>query len=110
MSGSNVPSLASVSAADGVYCFSFQMMNEELEQCGGEVLLRRLEPLKVAADLQKNWVDLGIAVHSRHKDLSGKMPPELKVLMKINKNCNQLCQQYRIRLSGENGEKWFCLP
>ncbi|XP_066481217.1 axonemal dynein light chain domain-containing protein 1 isoform X2 [Tiliqua scincoides] len=80
-----------------------KMLNEELEQCGGDVLLRRLEPLKVAADLQKHWVDLGIAVHSRHKDLNGTMPPELKMLMKINKNSNQLCQQYRIRLSGENG-------
>lgn len=86
------------------------MLNEELEQCGGEVHLRRLEPLKVAADLQKHWVELGIAVHSRHKDLNGKMPPELKVLIKINKNCNQLCQQYHMRLSGENGEKWSGLP
>lgn len=86
------------------------MLNEELGQYGGNTLLVRQEPLKTVADLQKQWVDLGILVLGRHKDLHGKMPPWLKMLEEINRNSNNLCEQYRIRINGENGEKLLGLP
>ncbi|XP_053100162.1 axonemal dynein light chain domain-containing protein 1 isoform X2 [Hemicordylus capensis] len=80
-----------------------KMLNEELEQLGGDMLLMRQEPLKTAASLQKQWMELGIAVLSRHKDLNGMMPPELKTLEEIDKSSNYLWQQYSIRIGGENG-------
>nr|XP_020645446.1 axonemal dynein light chain domain-containing protein 1 [Pogona vitticeps] len=80
-----------------------KMLNEELAQYGGNMILVRQEPLKTVADLQKQWVDLGISVLGRHKDLHGKMPPWLKMLEEINRNSNNLCEQYRIRICGENG-------
>ncbi|XP_061490212.1 axonemal dynein light chain domain-containing protein 1 isoform X2 [Rhineura floridana] len=80
-----------------------KMLNEELAQFGGDMLLVRQEPLKAAADLQKRWVELGVAMHGRHRDLKGKMPPELKTLEKINRYSNTLCEQHRIRIGGENG-------
>uniref|UniRef100_A0A8D2JKU7 Axonemal dynein light chain domain-containing protein 1 n=1 Tax=Varanus komodoensis TaxID=61221 RepID=A0A8D2JKU7_VARKO len=89
----------------GTLCFSFQILNEELAQYGGDVLLVRQEPLQTAAKLQKQWVELGLGVLARHKDLHGKMPSQLKMLEEVNKNSNRLCEQYRIRIHGENGEK-----
>ncbi|XP_025025117.1 axonemal dynein light chain domain-containing protein 1 [Python bivittatus] len=80
-----------------------KMLNDELAQYGGDVLLLRQEPLKIAIKLQKQWVDLGVALHGRHKDLYGKMPPELKMLEEVNKDCNHLSEQYRTRINGENG-------
>ncbi|XP_062990267.1 axonemal dynein light chain domain-containing protein 1 [Elgaria multicarinata webbii] len=80
-----------------------KMLNEELGQYGGDVLLARQEPFKTAAKLQRQWVELGVAVLGRHKDLHGKMPPQLKMLEEINKNTNKLCEQHRIRTNGENG-------
>ncbi|XP_063154544.1 axonemal dynein light chain domain-containing protein 1 [Candoia aspera] len=80
-----------------------KLLNDELAQYGGDVLLWRQEPLKIATKLQKQWVDLGVALHGRHKDLHGKMPPELKMLEEINKDCNHLSEQYRTRINGENG-------
>ncbi|KAJ7332029.1 hypothetical protein JRQ81_014209 [Phrynocephalus forsythii] len=80
-----------------------KMLNEELAQYGGNMLLVRQEPLKTVADRQKQWVDLGISVLGRHKDLHGKMPPWLKMLEEINRSSNNLCEQYRIRINGENG-------
>nr|XP_060630424.1 axonemal dynein light chain domain-containing protein 1 [Anolis sagrei ordinatus] len=80
-----------------------KILTEELALYGGEMLLVRQEPLKTAANLQKQWVDLGLAVLGRHKDLHGKMPPELKKLEEINKKSNTLCEEYRRRMGGENG-------
>ncbi|XP_044295169.1 axonemal dynein light chain domain-containing protein 1 isoform X4 [Varanus komodoensis] len=80
-----------------------KILNEELAQYGGDVLLVRQEPLQTAAKLQKQWVELGLGVLARHKDLHGKMPSQLKMLEEVNKNSNRLCEQYRIRIHGENG-------
>uniref|UniRef100_A0A8C3SUZ3 Uncharacterized protein n=1 Tax=Chelydra serpentina TaxID=8475 RepID=A0A8C3SUZ3_CHESE len=81
------------------------MLNEDLEQYGGELLLMKKETLKTAADLQKRWTELGQTVLSRHKDINGMLPPELRVMEEINKCTNELCQQYSIRINGENGKK-----
>ncbi|XP_028588208.2 axonemal dynein light chain domain-containing protein 1 isoform X1 [Podarcis muralis] len=80
-----------------------KMLNEELAQFGGEILLLRQEPLTAAINLQKQWVDLGLVVHGRHKTLKGRMPVELKMLERINKQTTLLCEQYRIRICGDNG-------
>ncbi|XP_067388632.1 axonemal dynein light chain domain-containing protein 1 isoform X2 [Emydura macquarii macquarii] len=79
------------------------MLNEDLEQYGGEVLLMKKETLKTAANLQKRWTELGQTVLSRHKDMNGVLPPELRAMEKINERANELCQQYSIRINGENG-------
>ncbi|KAM7162150.1 axonemal dynein light chain domain-containing protein 1 [Macrochelys suwanniensis] len=79
------------------------MLNEDLEQYGGELLLMKKETLKMAADLQKRWTELGQTVLSRHKDINGMLPPELRAMEEINKCTNELCQQYSIRINGENG-------
>lgn len=81
------------------------MLNEDLEQYGGEVLLMKKETLKTAANLQKRWTELGQTVLSRHKDINGVLPPELKAMEEINERTNELCQQYSIRINGENGKK-----
>lgn len=81
------------------------MLNDELSQYGGDVLLLRQEPLKMATKLQKQWVDLGVALHGRHKDLQGRRPVESKMLEEINKDCSHLIEQYCTRVNGENGKK-----
>ncbi|XP_034265595.1 axonemal dynein light chain domain-containing protein 1 [Pantherophis guttatus] len=80
-----------------------KMLNDELSQYGGDVLLLRQEPLKMATKLQKQWVDLGVALHGRHKDLQGRRPVESKMLEEINKDCSHLIEQYCTRVNGENG-------
>nr|XP_056700677.1 axonemal dynein light chain domain-containing protein 1 [Euleptes europaea] len=79
------------------------ILNKQLDLYGGDVHLARKEPLVTAEKLQRQWMELGNAVLSRHKTLKGKMPPEWKLLENVNKNCKQLCQQYAIRIGGENG-------
>ncbi|XP_050819409.1 axonemal dynein light chain domain-containing protein 1 [Gopherus flavomarginatus] len=79
------------------------MLNEDLEQYGGEVLLMKTETLKTAANLQKRWTELGQTVLSRHKDINGVLPPELRAMEEINKHADELCQQYSVRINGENG-------
>nr|XP_008116015.1 PREDICTED: axonemal dynein light chain domain-containing protein 1 isoform X2 [Anolis carolinensis] len=78
-------------------------LTEELALYGGEMFLVRQEPLKTATSLQKQWVDLGLAVLGRHKDLHGKMPHELNILEEINKKADKLSEEYRRRMGGENG-------
>uniref|UniRef100_A0A803TEI6 Axonemal dynein light chain domain containing 1 n=1 Tax=Anolis carolinensis TaxID=28377 RepID=A0A803TEI6_ANOCA len=85
----------------------FQTLTEELALYGGEMFLVRQEPLKTATSLQKQWVDLGLAVLGRHKDLHGKMPHELNILEEINKKADKLSEEYRRRMGGENGEKYM---
>ncbi|XP_044884871.1 axonemal dynein light chain domain-containing protein 1 isoform X2 [Mauremys mutica] len=80
-----------------------KMLNEDLEQYGGEVLLMKKETLKTAANLQKRWTELGQTVLSRHKDINGVLPPELRAMEEINERANELCQQYSVRINGENG-------
>uniref|UniRef100_A0A670Y768 Axonemal dynein light chain domain containing 1 n=1 Tax=Pseudonaja textilis TaxID=8673 RepID=A0A670Y768_PSETE len=92
-----------------IYCFFFQMLNDELAQYGGDMLLLRQEPLKMATKLQKQWVDLGVALHGRHKDLQGRKPAESNMLEEINKDCSHLNEQYCTRVNGENGKKWSVL-
>ncbi|XP_029139030.1 axonemal dynein light chain domain-containing protein 1 [Protobothrops mucrosquamatus] len=80
-----------------------KMLNDELTQYGGDVLLLRQDPLKTATKLQKQWVDLGVALHGRHKDHHGRRPVESQMLEEINKNCHRLNEQYCTRVNGENG-------
>uniref|UniRef100_A0A7M4EEX7 Axonemal dynein light chain domain containing 1 n=1 Tax=Crocodylus porosus TaxID=8502 RepID=A0A7M4EEX7_CROPO len=82
----------------------FQMLNEDLEQFGGDALLASKETFKTAARLQKRWTELGQAMLSRHKDVYGLMPPEFTVMEEINRSATKLCQQYNIRINGENGK------
>ncbi|XP_019386463.1 PREDICTED: axonemal dynein light chain domain-containing protein 1 isoform X2 [Crocodylus porosus] len=79
------------------------MLNEDLEQFGGDALLASKETFKTAARLQKRWTELGQAMLSRHKDVYGLMPPEFTVMEEINRSATKLCQQYNIRINGENG-------
>ncbi|KAL8178030.1 UNVERIFIED_CONTAM: hypothetical protein K2H54_026115 [Gekko kuhli] len=79
------------------------VLNKQLDMFGGDVHLTRKEPLAVAEKLQKQWIELGKGILSRHKTLDSKMPPESKLLEEINKNCEHLCQQYAVRIGGENG-------
>ncbi|XP_025048225.1 axonemal dynein light chain domain-containing protein 1 isoform X2 [Alligator sinensis] len=79
------------------------MLNEDLEQFGGDALLASKETFKTAARLQKHWTELGQAMLSRHKDVNGLMPPEFTVMEEINRSATKLCQQYNIRINGENG-------
>uniref|UniRef100_F6YHD8 Axonemal dynein light chain domain containing 1 n=1 Tax=Ornithorhynchus anatinus TaxID=9258 RepID=F6YHD8_ORNAN len=79
------------------------MLSEDTQQFGGDQLLGKLETLKVANNLQKNWTELGLSMLLRHKSLDGEMPPELQLMEDINLNTKKLCEEYDIRVSGENG-------
>ncbi|XP_074858847.1 axonemal dynein light chain domain-containing protein 1 [Carettochelys insculpta] len=79
------------------------MLNEDLEQYGGDILLMKRETLKSAVNLQKRWTELGHTVLCRHKDINGALPPELRAMKELNERASELCQQYSIRINGENG-------
>ncbi|XP_038614175.1 axonemal dynein light chain domain-containing protein 1 isoform X2 [Tachyglossus aculeatus] len=79
------------------------MLSEDTQQFGGDQLLEKLETLKVANNLQKKWTDVGLSMLLRHKSLDGEMPPELQLMEDINLNTTKLCEEYDLRVSGENG-------
>ncbi|XP_060089034.1 axonemal dynein light chain domain-containing protein 1 [Heteronotia binoei] len=80
-----------------------KILNKQLDLYGGDVHLERKEPLAAAEKLQRQWMELGNGILSRHKTLEGKMPPESKLLEDVNKSCTNLCRQYAVRIGGENG-------
>ncbi|KFV80084.1 Axonemal dynein light chain domain-containing protein 1, partial [Struthio camelus australis] len=80
----------------------FQMLNEDLQQYEGEVYLTKMESLKNVARLQEHWTKLGHTVLNRHRDFNGALPPEHAAMEEINQRACELCQQYQIRISGDN--------
>ncbi|XP_068807894.1 axonemal dynein light chain domain-containing protein 1 isoform X2 [Struthio camelus] len=79
------------------------MLNEDLQQYEGEVYLTKMESLKNVARLQEHWTKLGHTVLNRHRDFNGALPPEHAAMEEINQRACELCQQYQIRISGDNG-------
>ncbi|KFV09672.1 Axonemal dynein light chain domain-containing protein 1, partial [Pterocles gutturalis] len=80
----------------------FQMLEEDLEQYGGEVHLRKMKSLRSAAILQKHWTELGQTVLDRHRDFAEALPPQHAAVEEINKRACELYRQYNIRISGNN--------
>ncbi|NXT23855.1 AXDN1 protein, partial [Syrrhaptes paradoxus] len=83
------------------------MLEEDLEQYGGEVHLRKMKSLRSAATLQKHWTELGQTVLDRHRDFAGALPPQHAAVEEINKRACELYQQCNIRISGNNGTVKF---
>ncbi|CAH2311418.1 Hypothetical predicted protein [Pelobates cultripes] len=80
-----------------------KMLNEELQQFEGILLLNNQELLKTAAKIQKHWVDLAHKLLQRHRTIDGKEAPEQKAMEEVNNRVSELCEQYRRRVEGENG-------
>ncbi|NWH49481.1 AXDN1 protein, partial [Fregata magnificens] len=83
------------------------MLQEDLEQYGGEVHLRKTESLRSTASLQEHWTELGQTLLNRHRDFAGALPPQHAALEEINQRACELYQQYNIRISGDNGTARF---
>ncbi|KAM6124471.1 axonemal dynein light chain domain-containing protein 1 [Pterocles gutturalis] len=83
------------------------MLEEDLEQYGGEVHLRKMKSLRSAAILQKHWTELGQTVLDRHRDFAEALPPQHAAVEEINKRACELYRQYNIRISGNNGTVKF---
>ncbi|KAM4642141.1 axonemal dynein light chain domain-containing protein 1 [Discoglossus pictus] len=79
------------------------MLTEEMQHFEGDLLLGNRESLKTAADIQKQWVDLGDKVLRRHQRMNGELAPEHKVMEDMNSSIHLLYEQYRRRVEGENG-------
>ncbi|NXS49557.1 AXDN1 protein, partial [Balaeniceps rex] len=83
------------------------MLKEDLEQYGGEVHLRKTESLRSTASLQEHWMELGQTLLNRHQDFAGALPPQHAALEEIKQRACELCRQYNIRISGNNGTARF---
>lgn len=83
----------------------FQMLKEDLRQYGGEEHLRKVESLRSATSLQEHWMELGQAVLNRHRDVAGAFPPQRAALEEIKQRACEFYQQFRIRISGDNGKR-----
>ncbi|KAE8610487.1 hypothetical protein XENTR_v10012145 [Xenopus tropicalis] len=79
------------------------MLNEELQQFEGCQLLSYQESLSTALDIQKQWTELGEKLLRRHQSSDKDLPPEEKALVDMKGKIQQLCEQYRRRIEGENG-------
>uniref|UniRef100_A0A8C5R128 Axonemal dynein light chain domain containing 1 n=1 Tax=Leptobrachium leishanense TaxID=445787 RepID=A0A8C5R128_9ANUR len=80
-----------------------KMVNEELQQFEGSLLLNSQESLKTAAKLQKNWFQMTHKLLQRHRSMDGKEAPEQKAMEEVNNKVFVLCEHYRRRVEGENG-------
>ncbi|XP_048799760.1 axonemal dynein light chain domain-containing protein 1 isoform X4 [Lagopus muta] len=83
------------------------MLKEDVQLYAGETYLAKTESLRSAARIQGHWTELGETVLSRHRDLTGALPPQLAALEEINQSARELYQQYNIRISGNNGTVRF---
>lgn len=81
------------------------MLKEDVQLYAGETYLAKTESLRSAARIQGHWTELGETVLSRHRNLTGALPPQLAALEEINQSARELYQQYNIRISGNNGKK-----
>nr|DBA18040.1 TPA: hypothetical protein GDO54_016335 [Pyxicephalus adspersus] len=79
------------------------MLVEEQQQFEGNKVLSSQESLKTAAEIQKEWSQLGEEVLKRHHRLDGTPAPEQKAMDDLNNTIEMLCEQYRRRVEGENG-------
>uniref|UniRef100_A0A8C5R610 Axonemal dynein light chain domain containing 1 n=1 Tax=Leptobrachium leishanense TaxID=445787 RepID=A0A8C5R610_9ANUR len=82
--------------------FQQKMVNEELQQFEGSLLLNSQESLKTAAKLQKNWFQMTHKLLQRHRSMDGKEAPEQKAMEEVNNKVFVLCEHYRRRVEGEN--------
>ncbi|KAM4722902.1 axonemal dynein light chain domain-containing protein 1 [Rhinophrynus dorsalis] len=80
-----------------------KMLTEELQRFEGDLLLSSQESLKIAGDIEKQWVELSEKVLRRHQSLNGAPSPELKAMEDLKSSIQQLCELYRRRLEGDNG-------
>ncbi|KAM8930592.1 axonemal dynein light chain domain-containing protein 1 [Pelodytes ibericus] len=79
------------------------MMNEELQQFEGNRILNNQETLKTAVNIQMQWVELGQKLLQRHQTIDGDEAPEKKAMDEVNNRIEELCEQYRRRIEGDNG-------
>ncbi|XP_068095833.1 axonemal dynein light chain domain-containing protein 1 [Hyperolius riggenbachi] len=99
---SRVPEEVAVSALEDLKTWE-NMLSEEQQQYEGNKVLSNQESLKAAADIQKEWTQLGEKVLRRHQGLDGKPAPEQEAMDDLNNTIELLCQQYKTRVEGENG-------
>ncbi|NWI13009.1 AXDN1 protein, partial [Crypturellus soui] len=85
----------------------FQLLNESLQEYEGEAYLTKTESLQSISSLQERWTERGHKVLNRHRDSSGALPPEHAAMEEIIRRAHVLCQQYQIRISGDNGTAKF---
>ncbi|XP_044131150.1 axonemal dynein light chain domain-containing protein 1 isoform X1 [Bufo gargarizans] len=79
------------------------MLVEEQQQFEGHNVLNSQESLKAASDIQKEWSHLGEKLLKRHQGLDGSPAPEHKAMEDLNNTIEELHEQYRKRVEGENG-------
>ncbi|XP_048212658.1 axonemal dynein light chain domain-containing protein 1 [Perognathus longimembris pacificus] len=80
-----------------------RMLIEESGKFSGDTLLSRYDTLKIIKHLQDNWADIGYGIFSRHKNLEGKLPPELQYMEELMQYIGKLYKEYEIRINGDNG-------
>ncbi|KAG8548088.1 hypothetical protein GDO81_026739, partial [Engystomops pustulosus] len=79
------------------------MLVEEQQRFEGNNVLSCQESLKIASDIQKEWSQLGEKLLKRHQDLDGSPAPEQKAMEDLNNTIEELSEQFRRRVEGENG-------
>uniref|UniRef100_A0A8B9QFE8 Axonemal dynein light chain domain-containing protein 1 n=1 Tax=Apteryx owenii TaxID=8824 RepID=A0A8B9QFE8_APTOW len=85
----------------------FQVLSENLQQYEGEAYLTKMESLQNVSSLQEHWTERGHKVLNRHRDFNGALPPEHAAMAEIKQRACELCRQYQIRVSGDNGK--YCV-
>ncbi|XP_077878510.1 axonemal dynein light chain domain-containing protein 1 isoform X2 [Ictidomys tridecemlineatus] len=80
-----------------------RMLAEQKEKYTGDTLMSKHDTLKIIKHLQENWVNIGLGIFSRHKNMEGEVPPERRDMEDILKSIGKLYKEYEIRISGDNG-------
>ncbi|XP_025956754.2 axonemal dynein light chain domain-containing protein 1 [Dromaius novaehollandiae] len=83
------------------------ILNENLQQYEGEVYLTKMESLQNVSSLHEQWTERGHKVLNRHRDFNRALPSEHAAMEEINQRACELCRQYQIRISGDNGTAKF---
>ncbi|XP_064649134.1 axonemal dynein light chain domain-containing protein 1-like isoform X2 [Lineus longissimus] len=80
-----------------------EMLSEETEKFGGDIMLSMQEELTKIKHEMYGWTDAALKVFNRHRGEDGSNYPDHDAMLKMNDSVEELVKQYQVRLTGDNG-------
>jgi len=80
-----------------------EMLSVLIERFSGDTLLASQEDLTKISRLVDIWKDSAINIFSHHPRKDSKRHPCQESLLLVDKECEEMMQQFIVRVSGENG-------
>eukprot|EP00794_Sanderia_malayensis_P016078 gene16078-17701_t len=80
-----------------------EVFNTEIERFSGDVLLSYEDGLIKMSHMIDHWSDIANKIYRRHPTINGSEKPERELMLRMNHEVEKLHNQFRLRMTGENG-------